>query len=200
VMAITIFQSVASYQVYNVMPIWTEQHVALDLRGFHVPAPWYQSAWAVFSILGVPPVLWWWRRQALRGREPDDLGKIGDGAWITAASNLVLVAAILGSGNAPIHPIWPLLYVAGLGISFIYYWPTLLALVSRAAPASVNATLMGVAMMTLFMSNSVVGWIGSWYERVTPAEFWAMHAAVAAGGWLLALALRRRLTMAVQEP
>ena len=199
VMAITIFQSAASYQVYNVMPIWTEQHVALEVGGFRIPAPWYQSAWALFSIVAVPPVLWWWRRQAIRDREPDDLGKIGTGAWITAASNLVLVAAILSSGEGPILPIWPLLYVAGLGVSFIYYWPTLLALVSRAAPPAVNATLMGVAMMTLFVSNTFVGWIGSWYERTGPAEFWALHAAIAAGGGLLVAVFRRRVS-AVLKP
>lgn len=198
VMAITIFQSVASYQVYNVMPIWTQQHVALNVRGFHIPPPWYQAAWAVFSILGVPPVLWWWRRQALRSGEPDDLVKIGMGAWITAASNLILATVTLAYGSRPIHPIWPLLYVAGLGISFIYYWPTLLALVSRAAPAAVNATLMGLAMMTLFISNTVVGWIGGWYERLHPAGFWALHAAIAAGGGLLAVLLRRPLTAAVR--
>jgi POT family proton-dependent oligopeptide transporter len=198
VMVVTVFQSVASYQVYNVMPIWTEQHVVLDVGGFSIPAPWYQSAWSAFSILGVPPVLWWWRRQALRGREPDDLVKIGVGAWMTAASNLILVAAILGSGGAPLHPIWPLLYVAGLGISFIYYWPTLLALVSRTAPPAVNATLMGFAMMTLFISNTLVGWIGGWYERLQPAEFWALHAAIAAGGGLLVAFLGRRLTEALE--
>ena len=109
-----------------------------------------------------------------------------------------LVAAILGSGAGPIHPIWPLLYVAGLGISFIYYWPTLLALVSRTAPASVNATMMGLAMMTLFASNTLVGWIGGWYERLQPAEFWAVHAAIAAGGGLLVVVLGRRLTHALQ--
>src|SRR5205823_1208147 len=82
-------------------------------------------------------------------REPDDLAKIGIGAWITAASNFILVAAIIASGGAPVHPIWPFLYSTGLGISFLYYWPTLLALVSRAAPAKVNATLMGLAFMSL---------------------------------------------------
>jgi POT family proton-dependent oligopeptide transporter len=197
VMAITIFQSVASYQVYNVMPIWAQQHVGLGVAGFTIPAPWYQSAWAVFSIVGVPPVLWWWRRQAIAGREPGDVAKIGTGAWITAASNLILVAATISSGSAPLHPMWPLLYVAGLGISFIYYWPTLLALVSRAAPVGVNATLMGVAMLTLFVANVVVGWIGGWYERLNPAEFWGVHAAIAAGGGVLIAVFRRRLAEAI---
>ena len=56
-----------------------------------------------------------------------------------------------------------------MGISFLYYWPTLLALVSRAAPAKVNATLMGLAFMSLFISNNLIGWIGGFYEKMTPA-------------------------------
>jgi POT family proton-dependent oligopeptide transporter len=148
--------------------------------------------------VGVPLVFWIWRHQALRRREPDDLAKIGTGAWIAAASNLVLVAAIFASGGAPVHPIWPFLYSAGLGISFLYYWPTLLALVSRAAPAKVNATLMGLAFMSLFISNNLIGWIGGFYEKMRPVEFWAMHAAIAAAGGLLVVLFGRRLSRALQ--
>jgi hypothetical protein len=32
------------------------------------------------------------------------------------------------------------------------------------------------------VSNTLIGWIGSVYETMTPAEFWAMHAAIAGGG------------------
>ena len=93
VMIITIFQSTAFYQVFNVNPIWIQQHVALDVGGFRIPVPWYQSINSVFSILGVPLLFWIWRHQASRRREPDELAKIGIGAWIAAASNLILVAA-----------------------------------------------------------------------------------------------------------
>jgi len=198
VMIITIFQSTAFYQVFNVNPIWIQQHVALDVGRFLIPVPWYQSINSIFSILGVPLVFWIWRHQALRRREPDELAKIGTGAWIAAASNLILVAAIFASGGAPVHPIWPFLYSAGLGISFLYYWPTLLALVSRAAPAKVNATLMGLTFMSLFISNNLIGWIGGFYEKMTPAAFWAMHAAIAAGGGLLVGLFGRRLGRVLQ--
>jgi POT family proton-dependent oligopeptide transporter len=194
VMIITIFQSTAFYQVFNVNPIWIQQHVVLDVGSFRIPVPWFQSINSVFSILGVPLVFWIWRYQAARRREPDDLAKIGTGAWIAAASNLILVAAIFVSGSEPVLPIWPFLYSAVLGISFLYYWPTLLALVSRAAPAKVNATLMGLAFMSLFVSNNLIGWIGGFYEKMTPAEFWTMHAAIAAGGGLLVVLFGRRLS------
>ena len=194
VMIITIFQSTAFYQVFNVNPIWIQQHVALNLGSYRLPVPWFQSINSVFSILCVPLVFWLWRHQASRGREPNELAKIGIGAWIAAASNLILVAAIFASDGAPVHPICPFLYSAGLGISFLYYWPTLLALVSRAAPAKLNSTLMGLAFMSLFISNNLIGWIGGFYEKMRPAEFWAMHAAIAAGGGLLVVLFGRRLS------
>ena len=193
VIIITIFQSTAFYQVYNVNPVWIQQHVAPKVGNFRVPIPWYLWINSLASIVGVPLVLWIWNRQASRRREPDDLAKIGTGAWIAAASNLILVVAILVARDSLVHPLVPFLYSAGLGISFLYYWPTLLALVSQAAPAKVNATMMGLVFMSLFISNTLIGWIGGFYEKMTPAQFWAMHAAIAAGGGLLVVLFGRRL-------
>lgn len=173
VMLITIFYSIAYHELYNVGPVWTQKYVSPNIGSFHIPVPWYQSINSLFSIIGVPLVFWIWRRQAARGREPHDVAKIGIGAALAAASNLILVGAIATSGGAPIHPIWPFLYCAGLGIAFLYYWPTLLALVSRTAPPKVNATMMGIAFMSLFVTNNVIGWIGGLYERMSPTQFWA---------------------------
>jgi POT family proton-dependent oligopeptide transporter len=69
-----------------------------------------------------------------------------------------------------------------MGVAFLYYWPTLLALVSRAAPPKVNATMMGVAFLSLFVANNLVGWVGGLYEKMTPMQFWLLHAAIAACG------------------
>lgn len=198
VMIITVFQSTSFYQVFNVAPIFIQQHVAPEVAGFRVPIPWYQSINAIFSIAAAPLLLWLWARQATRGREPGELGKIGIGAWIAAASNLVLVGAIVAYDGAPIHPVWPFLYSAGLGVSFLYYWPTLLALVSRAAPAKVNATLMGFAFMSLFVSNNIIGWLGGFYEKLSPAAFWGMHAAIGACGGLLVMLFGSRINRALR--
>jgi proton-dependent oligopeptide transporter, POT family len=197
VIVITIFESTAYFQLYNVGPIWIQQHVRADVGGFRIPVPWYQSLIAFFSIIGVPLLFWIWRRQALREREPDELAKIGIGAWLAAASYLILVVAVFVSGDALVHPIWPFLCNGLMGIAFLYYWPTLLALVSRAAPAKVNATLMGLAFMSLFISNNLIGWLGGFYEKMGPTRFWAMNAAIAAGGGLLVILFGRRLGRAL---
>lgn len=198
VIAITIFQSVSYYQLANVMPVWMQDHVALDAGSFRIPVPWYQSIDPLFSILGVPVLFWLWARQAARGREPNDLGKIGLGAWLAAASNLFLIVPILAADGAAVHPVWPFLYCAGMGIAFLYQWPTLLALVSRTAPAQVNATMMGVAFMSLFVANNLIGWIGTHYERMTPAQFWTLHAAIGAAGGVLVLVFGGRLTRVLE--
>jgi hypothetical protein len=57
----------------------------------------------------------------------------------------------------------------------------------------VNATLMGLTFMSLFISNNLIGWIGGFYERMSQAQFWTMHAAIATGGGLLVALFGRRL-------
>ena len=193
VIVITIFQSISQYQIFNVFPVWIQQHVARQVGGYTIPIPWYFSLESLTSILVAPLLFLLWRWQASRRSEPGDLSKIGIGAGLAVVTNLFLVVPILVSPGARIHPLWPALYCVGTGISFMYYWPTTLALVSRAAPAKVNATLLGIAYMSLFVSNNVIGWIGGFYERMTPAAFWALHAAIAAAGGLVVLLLGRWL-------
>jgi POT family proton-dependent oligopeptide transporter len=196
VSAITIFQSIAYLQNTNMGLIWINRSVDLDLLGFHVPVAWFNSVDPLASIVGVPLLLTLWRWQAARGSEPDDLGKIATGAWLATAANLVLMTACLLSPRSSL--LVPLLSNVILGIAFLYYWPTLLALVSRTAPARIKATLMGAVFLTLFIGNTIIGRLGSLYEQMTPAAFWAMHAAIAATGGLLAFGLRRPLKRALE--
>lgn len=197
VVLITVFQSISYYQLYNVFKVWIQEHVDLSVGAFRVPVPWFQSIDALVSILAVPVLFWLWRLQATHRGESGELAKIGIGAWIAAASHLILVAAIVSAKGARIHPIWPTLCAVGMGVAFLYYWPTLLALVSRAAPASVNATMMGIAFLSLFVANNIIGWIGGFYERMRPASFWLLHAAIACTGGVLILIFGRRLGRAL---
>ena len=134
VMAITIFQSIAYYQLANVLPVWLQDHGDMNAGGFPIPIPWFQSIDPLFSILFVPVLfgLWRWqarpRRRAFRARE-DRIGGL----------DLRRRQSRPGRRDrrcrtAKVLWVWPFLYCALQGIAFMYFWPTLLALVSRAAP------------------------------------------------------------------
>lgn len=195
VAAITIFQTIAYAQNTNIGLIWIDRSTDLDLLGFHVPVAWFNAIDPLASVVGAPLLLALWRWQATRGRELDDLGKIATGAGLALAANLLLALACLSRG--PVTLAVPLIYNAVLGVAFLYYWPPLLALISRAAPAPVKGTLMGAVFLTLFVGYTVVGWLGGFFEHMTAAQFWAMHAAIAAIGGLLAFGLRRPLLRAL---
>jgi POT family proton-dependent oligopeptide transporter len=192
-MAITILPHIAYYQLANVLPVWLEQQANMNAAGFQVPIPWYQSIDPLFSIIALPLLFALWQWQA-RGRhaEPSELLKIGTGSFICGGANLILVAAIaLSSGK--VLWLWPFLYCAVQGIGFMYFWPPLLSLVSRAAPPKVNATMMGSCFLVLFVANNLIGWIGTYYEQMTPLGFWLLHAGIGAAGGVFAIAFGRTL-------
>jgi POT family proton-dependent oligopeptide transporter len=193
VIVIAILPSLAYTQHFNVMPVWIQAHVALGVGTLQIPVPWFQSIDALTSILIAAPLLWLWGRQSKRGGGPGEIAKIGIGSWIAAGSNLMLAGAIYFSGGRLVHPLWPVLYCVGLGIAFMHYWPALLALVSRAAPARVNSTMLGVVFVNLFVANIVLGWIGGHYERMSPLSFWAWHAVIGAAGGLMVMVFGRSL-------
>jgi POT family proton-dependent oligopeptide transporter len=196
VIALTIFHSVIFYQNTNIVLIWIEGHVDRSLGGFTVPSAWFNAIDPTASILGVPPLLAWWKHLARRGREPGELAKMATGVAIATLANLLLVIGAAQGGR--ISVLWPIAYDVLLGLSFIYYWPTLLGLVSRAAPPQLRSTMMGVAFLSLFVSYTIIGSIGQLYEPFGPIRFWGMQVVVGCVGFLLILLLRRPLERALR--
>jgi proton-dependent oligopeptide transporter, POT family len=189
-MAITIFPHIAYYQLANVLPVWLQEQANMNAAGFAVPIPWYQSIDPLFSILGLPLLFALWRWQGRRTGEPSELRKIGTGSFICGGANLILVAAIILTSGRVLW-LWPFLYCAVQGIGFMYFWPPLLSLVSRAAPPRINATMMGGAFLVLFVANNLIGYIGTFYERLGPLAFWALHAGIGGVGGVLAFVFSR---------
>jgi POT family proton-dependent oligopeptide transporter len=104
-----------------------------------------------------------------------------------------LVGGCSAQAGSRVPVLIPIFYDVLLGVAFLYYWPTLLAAVSRNAPPSVRATMMGAVFLSSFISDFALGWLGGLYDTMSPAAFWAMHAGIAAVGGLLSFALRRPL-------
>lgn len=198
VIALTVLPNIAYPMIWNIGILWIDAHASLATPMGAVPASWFNSVDAFFSIVAVPPLIALWRWQAKRGREPGDIAKIGIGSALTGASALFMVAGALlpgADGRAAVY--WPLACFAGMGIAFLYYWPVLLALVSQAAPPKLNSTLMGGAFLSLFVGSVTMGWVGSFYARMSPAAFWTIDAAIGLAGGLIVLVIGRPLSRAL---
>jgi POT family proton-dependent oligopeptide transporter len=193
VIALTIFQSIAYYQLGDAGMIWVRRMVDPATPLGSIPPAWFRSVDSLASVVLAAPLIALWRRQSERGGGPSDYAKLGYGAAIAAASALVLALASLSAGPGKVSPLWPLAAFAGMGVAFLYYWPTLMALVSRRAPAQAAGAMLGVIFLSLFVAKTTMGWVGSLYETMTPPAFWSLDAAIAGAGAVLVFVLWRPL-------
>ncbi|MBN8809005.1 MAG: peptide MFS transporter [Sphingomonas sp.] len=196
VAAMTLFPNIAYPMIWGIGVLWIDQHVALG----PVPPSWFNSVDAFASIVAVPPLVALWAWQARRGREPSDIVKIGIGSVLTGLSALLFVAGTLIAGPGEVHVGWALAGFFGMGVAFLYYWPVLLALVSQAAPRQVKATLMGGVFLSFFLGSVIMGWVGSFYDQMSPVRFWTIDAAIAIVGGLAVLAIARPVTRRLAAP
>ena len=80
----------------------------------------------------------------------------------------------------------------------MWYWPVTLAMVSKAAPAKVNSTLMGGSFLAIFVGVVTMGWVGSFYDGMSPAAFWTLDAAIGFAGAILVFLLAPVLNRALE--
>jgi POT family proton-dependent oligopeptide transporter len=194
--ALTILPSIAYPMIWNIGIIWVDQHVSLGTPVGAVPASWFNSVDAFASIIVAAPLVALWAWQARRGSEPGSLAKIGIGSAIIGVSALLLAAGSLAIPGK-VSVLWALAGFFGMGLAFMWYWPVTLALVSKAAPAKVNSTLMGGSFLAIFIGVVMMGWVGSFYDQMSPAAFWTMDAAIGFVGALIIFLVHRPLSRAL---
>lgn len=175
----------AQAQIWNVYNIWLRDSVNLDVGGFSVPVPWFQSLDGLAPGLFIPLVLWIWSMQAKRGREPDVLTKLAIGSVIFGLSVGLLAAGPLlanAAGRAPIA--LPLLFHITSNFGAMYYAPVILGLYGTRAPESLRGTLVGICYLAVAAGSILSGWMGGLYESLGPAPFWLINAAICTGAGL----------------
>ncbi len=66
-------------------------------------------------------------------------------------------------------------------------------LFSRAAPAPVNSTMMGLLFFSIFAGNILVGTLGGLWENMSHARFFGLNAALAFGPFVVMALIARPL-------
>jgi POT family proton-dependent oligopeptide transporter len=73
---------------------------------------------------------------------------------------------------------------------WVFFTPIAVGLYARAAPKSLNAMMIGINSMAVFVGSTISGRLGGLYEVWTPGRFWLLHAGIIAGGAVLLLVMR----------
>lgn len=169
----------AYQQTFNVFPLWAADHADRTVFGFEFPVTWFNTVDGLLTIAGAAAAVRIWGSQTARGRPMGDLSRIAVGCALGLVGFLILALASIGGGKAPL--------VATLGY-FLFLDPAIswvdtvtCALISRAAPASINSTMMAVYTLSTAGAYYITGQLGRLYEHVSPAAFWAAHAGLDVG-------------------
>ncbi|CAN5449654.1 peptide MFS transporter [soil metagenome] len=195
--AIGVPPTISYYQAGNAGLLFIEDSVSRGLLGWNIPAAAFLSLDGLFCFALVPPLIWLWKRQERRGSEPGEMGKVAIGYLLTALANLLMLvpsAWVDADPAAKVSIIWPFLLYLLNAVGFLYYWPTLLALFSRAAPRGINSTMMGVLFFSTFVGNVLMGAVGGWWDTMSHAAFFLLHAGLAAVPFVAMLLIARPAT------
>lgn len=191
----------ASYnQIGNVSLLWIVAHCSLSTAWGTVPTAWFNSIDSIASIACAPVLLALFATLERRRRAVGPLGQMVAGAVVIGLGwSLLAIAAALWP-DARVSATWPIVALVLEGIGFMLYWPPLLALVSGHAPPQSRGLMMGVTFVSLALANYLAGWIGTFYEPLGPARFWALNGWVSLVSIALFALAGPRLTRALAPP
>jgi POT family proton-dependent oligopeptide transporter len=170
-------------QIFNVYLIWGDAQFDLTFFGTRLPTSWLVTLDTITSVSALLLVVGFWRWYGKSRQEPDELGKMLIGTLFTVSGGLCLVAAAAFQGpGEKIGLFWPVMFHVLNSVGFALILPVSLALFAKVAPKAINATVIGLYYLAFFGANSLVGWIGGWFETMPVTTFWLVHVASAAVG------------------
>lgn len=180
-------------QIFNAYLVWADRAVDLTFMGEKAPTTWLITLDAVVSVSFLAGMVVFWRVWATRFKEPDEIGKLTIGAFISVTGVLSLAAGALiaEATGGQVSIWWCVLFHVLNSIAFANMLPVSLALYARAAPAAITGTIIGIYYLHLFAGNQTVGILGTFLERMPASQFWLMHAAIAGAAALVFLVVGR---------
>ncbi len=170
-------------EIFNAYLVWADAKFQLTFFGITLPSSWMITVDATLSFSMLVAVAAFWKFRADRtGREPDELGKMIIGSLFSMTGGMCLVIAAATAGGGKIGLFWPVMFHLFNSIGFAHIMPVSLALFTKIAPRSLNATVVGIYYLAFFAANKAVGVVGGWYSSMDTVSFWLIHVGAATFG------------------
>jgi proton-dependent oligopeptide transporter, POT family len=187
---------IAYDQQGNVLAVWTDE--SLDRRVgdlWSIPMTWFQSINPFVIFILTPWLVARWKQQADRGTEWSSCVKMAFGAVLIGVSFLVLSIASFAGGDAGAKISWVWLGLSSiiLTIGELFVLPVALGMFGRLAPASAKSTVIACYFLAGFFGNLLAGYVGSFWGRFFPWQYFVLMAAICLLASTLFAALAGRL-------
>jgi POT family proton-dependent oligopeptide transporter len=171
---------VPNNQIFNAYLIWGDQQFNLFWGDQKLPTTWLVTLDTIISVSFLAGVAMFYRWYGKHWREPDEISKIIIGSVFSVGGMLCLyMAAATQLPGEKIGLGWPVAFHVTNSIAFAHILPVSLALFARVTPKAINSTMIGIYYFTFFIANSLVGWIGGFYQTMPTTDFWLLHAGLA---------------------
>ena len=184
----------------NTMALWsidnTDRVIDLFLWRGEIPWTWFQALNPFVIFVGTPLVLALWKGQG--ARQPSSTMKMVMGCLLMTAANLLMVFPAWQGGKA--SWLWLAAYFLILTVGEIYLYPVSLSLFSRVAPRRLASLMAGIVFLPNFLGGGFLqGWLGTLWDKMDKAVFFAMIAAISGAAGLIIWAFDRPLRPYLEE-
>ena len=176
----------------------TDRTLALGSLSFTIPAPWFQSLNPLLIFILAPLFSLFWVWLAARGREPHTPVKM---SWGLLLLGLWFVLMSLADQQAKtgllVSPLWLISVYLLHTLGELCLSPVGLSMVTRTAPASVTALLMGVWFLSSAFGNYMAGVSEAILEKYHLSLYPTLAVVSLSAGallWLLARPIHRLMT------
>lgn len=197
--AFVIFFWAGFEQAGSSLTIYTHEFINRSVGGFTVPVGWFQSLNPILCVILGPIMAALWVR--LSQREQGDLNvptKMGLGIVLLGIGFLLMVGASMERGGSmdpsiKAHMFWL------VGAYFLHtvgemcLSPIGMSMVSKMAPVKLASLLMGVWLLSSFVSNIVGGYIASYVETMGHMQIFGGIALVSIVLGILLISLNKKL-------
>ena len=165
-------------QVGNTVALWIDTGVDRTVADhWTIPMTWFLSLNPLVVFLLTPFVVAHWTRRAERGVDHSPLTKMATGAFILAASYLLLAAVATQDGGTAWQ--WVAMFFVIMTAGELYILPVGLSLFGRLAPKNRTATTLAAWFLATSVGSLLAGVVGSLWSQFTPATFFVFIAAIA---------------------
>ncbi len=181
----------------NTMQLWADNQTNWHFFGFEIPSSWYQS-FNPLAILILAPLLGvFWKKQSAQGKEPTSVTKMALGCLLLGVAFVVMIGAAQMVGDGKGSVLWLVVTTLLLTIGELYLSPVGLSLVTKVAPPRIVSMMMGMWFLSSFLGNYLSGYLGTFYETMSRANFFGLMATLAVAAAVAMGAFNRSLKEAL---